>query len=75
MACLNILQIAPDSPVRLNNKLVGSSRNCPFRSMCIREKWVSCDITASVLTNNHAHMIVDSEYARYIPSLDEAGLC
>ena len=36
---------------------------------------LSCDITASVLTNNHAHMIVDSEYAQYILSLHKAGLC
>ena len=37
-------------------KLVGSSRNCPFRSTCIRENdGASCEITASVPSIDHAH--------------------
>ena len=37
-------------------KLVGSSRNCPFRSTCIKENdGSSCDITASVPSIDHAH--------------------
>ena len=37
-------------------KLVASSQNCPFRSMCIRENdGASCDITAIVPSIDHAH--------------------
>ena len=37
-------------------KLVWSSRNCLFRSTCIRENdGASCDITASVPSIDHAY--------------------
>ena len=50
-------------------KLIGSSQNCPFRSMCIREKNddASCDIKASVHSISQylqwTMLIVDSERA------------
>ena len=55
-------------------KLVGSSRNCPFMSTCIRGKWCVMQIL-QLLYLQMIMLIVDSEYARYILSLHTAGLC
>ena len=55
-------------------KLVGSFRNCPFMSMCIRKQMARHAIS-QLLTLQIVMLIVDSEYARYILSLHTAGLC
>ena len=55
-------------------KLVWSSRNYPFRSTCIREKWRVMRYS-QLLYLQIVKFIVDSEYARYILSLHTAGLC
>ena len=46
-------------------KLDGSSPNCPFRSMCMRENdGASCDITASVPSIDHAHILTHTFNAK-----------
>ena len=59
--------------IRLCVMLVGSYRNCPFRSMCIKK--MAHHAISQLLYLQIVMLIVDSEYAWYILSLHTAGLC
>ena len=71
MACSNILEIAPDSPVRLASWVISK---LSVKEHVHKRKMVRRAIS-QLLYLQIVMLIVDSEYARYILSLHKTGLC